>query len=481
MAKALTLVSLARVLVASRAELAAYEETLNSLNVYPVPDGDTGTNMRATLEAGLAALEDLEPAARTERAAVRHVLNAVTRAAQGNSGVILSEYVRGFVAALSHAAAPGARELGLDGDQLARALNAAASSARSAVEHPVEGTMLSVAAAAAQAAASARSEAVHAGRIPEVEDVAQAASDAARAALARSPQQLDVLAEAGVVDAGGAGLAIVLECLSRVARGRHGLPRASDRSWLPRARAHVSPMRAQGACQLTAGGPAFEVMGVLEGLADEAGGDLRRALGELGDSVVVAGGDGVHRLHVHTDEPLAAVSRAREASRLSNLLVTRFDGALDTLRDCVVVARDEAVRRYAESLGATAQEKLPSAPGSSTGRHVVLADDATGGDGAQTHTLVRLLHRLDEVAAGFDSGEDVEVLQARTWRAARALVSTHIDGAEVVTALVSPDADAPAAAQFCEHLAGEAERAGAELDVLRLDSGFLVQLGVLHA
>lgn len=476
MAKTLTLMALARVLVASRAELAACEETLNSLNVYPVPDGDTGTNMRTTLEAGLTALEGLEPSARTERVAVRHVLSAVTRAAQGNSGVILSEYLRGFVTALSHSAAPGAQEVDLNGDQLARALNAAASSARSAVERPVEGTMLSVADAAAQAAASARSEAVHTGRSPDVEAVALAASDAAGAALARSPQQLDVLAESGVVDAGGAGLAILLECLSRVAQGRHGLPRASDRSWLPRA--HVSPMRARGACGLTSGGPAFEVMGVVEGLTDGEVVDLRDALAALGDSVVVAGGDRVHRLHVHTDEPLTAISRAREAARLTNLSVTRFDGALDTLRECIVVARDEAVRRYAESLGATVREKWPSSLGKC---RVVLADHATPGDGVQTRTLVSLLHRLDEVAAGFESGEDVEVLQAGTWRAARDLVRTHLEGAEVVTAVVSPDADAPAVGQFCEYLVRKADRAGAQIDVLRLDSGFLVQLGVIRA
>lgn len=479
MARALTLVSLARVLVTSRAELAANEDALNSLNVYPVPDGDTGTNMRVTLEAGLSALEGLDPAVRGERASLRHVLGAMTRAAQGNSGVILSEYARGFVAALPTRERSGLEELALDGDDLARALTKAAACAQSAVDQPVEGTMLSVARAAAGAAASARSEAVHAGLNPDVEDVATAAFDGARAALARSPQQLDALAEAGVVDAGGAGLAVVLECLSRVAQGRHGLPRASDRSWL--SRAPRSPMHAQGACRPAAGGPAFEVMGVVEGATDDAVATLRSALRALGDSVVLAGGDGVHRLHLHTDEPLAAISRVREVARLGEPSVTRFDGRLDTLRGCIVVARDAAVRRYAESLGATAQESLPLTSADPAAHRVVLADHGTPGDSAQTRALVALLHRLDEVASGFESGEEVEVLQAGTWHAADRLARAHVEGAEVVTAVVAPDAEATAAARFCEYLAQEAEHAGAEVDVLRLESGSLVQLGIIHA
>lgn len=479
MAQALTLASLARVLVAARAELAAYEETLNSLNVYPVPDGDTGTNMRVTLEAGLKALEDLDPDERGERADIRRVLAAVTRSAQGNSGVILSEYVRGFVAGLVvrpvNRGAGDDQALAFDGDRLARALHTAAASARGAVDHPVEGTMLTIAEAAAAAAAHARSEAVHASQAPEVDDVAQAAFDAAKAALARSPLQLDVLAEAGVVDAGGAGLTIVLECLSRVARGRHGLPRASERSWLPRT--HVSVMRAEGACQVTTGGPAFEVMGVAEGLDDEGAAALRDALGEVGDSVVVAGGDGLHRLHVHTDAPLQAVTRAREAARVSNLEVTRFAGGVEGLASTLVVARDQAVRRYATSLGATAREEMPTAPSETD---VVLADRGTPGDGAKTHTLVRLLTHLDDLAAGLEADEELDVLQAGTWRAARDLVRTHIDGADVVTACLSPDADPAEAEQFCAYLEREGERSGAEVDVLRLESGFLVQLGVIH-
>lgn len=480
MTTTLTLASLARVLVAARAELAASETILNSLNVYPVPDGDTGTNMRATLEAGLRAVEELDPGARTARSDLRQVLGAITREAQGNSGVILSEYVRGFVGALG--ALPvdpdGVDEavaLGLDGDALARALHSGASSARGAVDNPVEGTMLSVAEAAAVAASHARSEAVHSGETPQVDDVAQAAFDGAKLALSRSPQQLAVLAEAGVVDAGGAGLAIVLECLSRVASGRHGLPRASERSWLPRAEARS--VRSEGGCQVTSDGPAFEVMGVIEGLTDEVAASLRSRLTEVGDSVVVAGGDGIHRLHVHTDLPLVAVSHARDAGSVNNIAVTRFAGGLDTVSDVVVVAQDEAVQRYAHSLGAAVSERIAEPDNGST---LVLADRGTPGDGARSHSLVTLLAGLDAVATGFDADEEIEVLQAGTWRAARDLVRSHFEGAEVVTACIAPDAEPAAAEQFVTFLEAEAERVGAELDLLRLRSGFLVQLGVIH-
>lgn len=478
MTTTLTLASLARVLVAARAELAASETILNSLNVYPVPDGDTGTNMRATLEAGLRAVEELDPGARTARSALRQVLGAITREAQGNSGVILSEYVRGFVGALGALPPDGVDEavaLGLDGDALARALHSGASSARGAVDNPVEGTMLSVAEAAAVAASHARSEAVHSGETPQVDDVAHAAFDGAQLALSRSPQQLAVLAEAGVVDAGGAGLAIVLECLSRVASGRHGLPRASERSWLPRAEARS--VRSEGGCQVTSDGPAFEVMGVIEGLTDEVAASLRSRLTEVGDSVVVAGGDGIHRLHVHTDLPLVAVSHARDAGSVNNIAVTRFAGGLYTVSDVVVVAQDEAVQRYARSLGAAVSERIAEPDNGST---LVLADRGTPGDGARSHSLVTLLAGLDAVATGFDADEEIEVLQAGTWRAARDLVHSHFEGAEVVTACIAPDAEPAAAEQFVTFLEAEAERVGAELDLLRLRSGFLVQLGVIH-
>ena len=478
MTTTLTLASLARVLVAARAELAASETILNSLNVYPVPDGDTGTNMRATLEAGLRAVEELDPGARTARSALRQVLGAITREAQGNSGVILSEYVRGFVGALGALPPDGVDEavaLGLDGDALARALHSGASSARGAVDNPVEGTMLSVAEAAAVAASHARSEAVHSGETPQVDDVAQAAFDGAKLALSRSPQQLAVLAEAGVVDAGGAGLAIVLECLSRVASGRHGLPRASERSWLPRAEARS--VRSEGGCQVTSDGPAFEVMGVIEGLTDEVAASLRSRLTEVGDSVVVAGGDGIHRLHVHTDLPLVAVSHARDAGSVNNIAVTRFAGGLDTVSDVVVVAQDEAVQRYARSLGAAVSQRIAEPDYGST---LVLADRGTPGDGARSHSLVTLLAGLDAAATGFDADEEIEVLQAGTWRAARDLVHSHFEGAEVVTACIAPDAEPAAAEQFVTFLEAEAERVGAELDLLRLRSGFLVQLGVIH-
>lgn len=478
MTTTLTLASLARVLVAARAELAASETILNSLNVYPVPDGDTGTNMRATLEAGLRAVEELDPGARTARSALRQVLGAITREAQGNSGVILSEYVRGFVGALGALPPDGVDEavaLGLDGDALARALHSGASSARGAVDNPVEGTMLSVAEAAAVAASHARSEAVHSGETPQVDDVAHAAFDGAKLALSRSPQQLAVLAEAGVVDAGGAGLAIVLECLSRVASGRHGLPRASERSWLPRAEARS--VRSEGGCQVTSDGPAFEVMGVIEGLTDEMAASLRSRLAEVGDSVVVAGGDGIHRLHVHADLPLVAVSHARDAGSVINIAVTRFAGGLDTVSDVVVVAQDEAVQCYARSLGAAVSERIAEPDNGST---LVLADRGTPGDGARSHSLVTLLAGLDAVATGFDADEEIEVLQAGTWRAARDLVRSHFEEAEVVTACIAPDAERAAAEQFVTFLEAEAERVGAELDLLRLRSGFLVQLGVIH-
>lgn len=135
------------------------------------------------------------------------------------------------------------------------------------------------------------------------------------------------------------------------------------------------------------------------------------------------------------------------------------------------------MQRYARSLGAAVSQRIAEPDYGST---LVLADRGTPGDGARSHSLVTLLAGLDAVATGFDADEEIEVLQAGTWRAARDLVHSHFEGAEVVTACIAPDAEPAAAEQFVTFLEAEAERVGAELDLLRLRSGFLVQLGVIH-
>ena len=414
---------LARALVSARVELSSAESTLNALNVFPVPDGDTGTNMRASLEAGFVALSqtgsDDAPRVRTKA-----FVTGMTRAAQGNSGVILSEYVRGFVRVLL--ADPAVLEVGLDGPGLAEALGSASACARGAVGEPVEGTILSVAQAAALAARRCVDEAAGAGREADAAEVARAAHQAAQEALDATPAQLEALVRSRVVDAGGAGLLLVLDALDRVASGAGGLPRTNTRSWLDARR--TTSLEEDAGCHVAAGGPAFEVVCVAEGLDDEGASALRDVLARWGDSVVVAGDERLHRVHLHTDEPLTAVSVMRERATISAVTMTHFDGPLPGCEPLLVAARDEAVRAYAFALGAqTRDSREPGAPWGHAAGDVLADVDA--GDGARSSNLLALLERLDDAASPFgdwegeqaavweddDPGDDVEFLRADSW------------------------------------------------------------------
>src|SRR5579863_8220521 len=207
--------------------LRLHQEALNALNVYPVPDGDTGTNMALTLEsvvAALAALDGLEqlgswpstpsptsgsaPSATSMAAVCKAIAHGSLMGARGNSGVILSQLLRGLTAVL----ADGGE--GVDGATLARGLVAASDAARQAVLRPVEGTILTVARAAAEGAQRAALDG--AGLLAVVEASRLAAADA----LAHTPEQLPVLAQAGVVDAGGSGYLLLLDAALTVIDGR---------------------------------------------------------------------------------------------------------------------------------------------------------------------------------------------------------------------------------------------------------------------
>lgn len=467
MAPSFTTAALARVLLAVHVELRANEQVLNSLNVFPVPDGDTGTNLRATFDA---ALDAAAPAANASVTPC-DVLASLTRGAQGNSGVIMAEYVRGFLRGLGVLTSDPSAEF--DGADLVRALVDGAAAARGAVAEPVEGTMLSVAQAAAEVVTAMESQTNADDQAPDVARVAEAASEAARAAVARSPEQLAVLADSGVVDAGGAGLAIVLECLARVATGRSGLPRAQSRPWLDGRR--PSAMVAAGGCRVTAAGPAFEVVGVVEGMNEARAEALRVALARVGESVVVAGGAEIHRVHVHTNSVLETITVMREAGRVTRPVVTRFEGAVEALADVGVICQDQVVLSWAGALGArVGVPDAHSAEGAAREGVRVLAD-MPGHAGALTDSLVALLAEMDRILLG-DLGESVQVFQAHSWRAARDLVELHVPESDHVTVCLAPDADLTRGAGLVERIRDIVGEDAAQ--VLRLDTGALVQLGV---
>ncbi|HEX7094492.1 MAG TPA: DAK2 domain-containing protein, partial [Acidimicrobiales bacterium] len=197
-------VALRAVMAAFADALRAHRSSINRLNVYPVPDGDTGTNMALTLESVIADLEGVDD---TMPEVCRALAHGSLMGARGNSGVILSQIIRGLSDAFCDQPA-------IDGAVLARGLDAAAEAAYGAVLRPVEGTILTV----ARAAATAAVDAANAGG--SLLAVCEAAHAAASDALKRTPELLSVLRDAGVVDAGGAGFVLFCDALLHVVDGR---------------------------------------------------------------------------------------------------------------------------------------------------------------------------------------------------------------------------------------------------------------------
>jgi hypothetical protein len=287
-------------------------EEIDALNVFPVPDGDTGTNLYLTVESAAQEVDRLfrdatpgEPPALTD--ATRAMAHGALLGARGNSGTILAQFLRAISASLG---ADGTADGDGGAPALRKALRAAVVAGYEAVARPVEGTVLSVAAAAADAAERAEGLTLAA--------TARAAHEGARVALARTPQQLDVLGRAGVVDAGGCGLLAVLGALADAVAGDTPMgPLAL--SGAGSAARHAGRDRPRPPHS----GPAFEVVYLLDA-ADDAVPALRRRLAGLGDSLVVVGGDGLWSVHVHTDDAGAAVEAGIGAGRPYRIRITHF-------------------------------------------------------------------------------------------------------------------------------------------------------------
>ncbi|MEH0840942.1 DAK2 domain-containing protein [Micromonospora sp. CPCC 205711] len=336
--------------------LRRHQGEIDDLNVYPVPDGDTGTNMVLTLTSAQQALAmDLGTLPEDGHTGHGHALRLMARGAllgaRGNSGVILSQILRGMADAL--AAAPAVR-----GRELAAGLRDATVAAYAAVARPVEGTLLSVVAAAATAAEQADSD--------NLRTVARAAAGEATRALARTPEQLPELARAGVVDAGGRGLCLLLDALVEVVTGESP-PRPAP---VTRAvRAPLTAARESGSAEY-----AYEVQFLLDA-GHEAVAAMRAELAALGDSLVVVG-DGASpeasttwNVHVHVNDVGAAVEAGVTAGRPYRISVTRFadqnvpaprPGLAPDGRAAVVVAAGAGIAELFAGEGATVVPGNPS-------------------------------------------------------------------------------------------------------------------------
>ncbi|KAA1423618.1 DAK2 domain-containing protein [Mumia zhuanghuii] len=277
---------------------------IDALNVFPVPDGDTGTNVYVTFEAASEAMAAVEPGASLS-ALVRAYVDGALLGARGNSGVIMAQLLRASLPAIAEyeggTAGPAA---------VAEAMSTAAAAAYAAVGHPVEGTILTVACRAAEAA----HEAVAAGA--GIDEMFGAAAAAAREALRRTPEQLERLARSGVVDAGGRALVVVLDTTDHLLTGRF-VPDPAPFVAAPRL------LDDDADHDLDPDGPAYEVMYLLDA-PDDAIGRLRTRLDGLGDCLVVVGGDRLWNVHVHVDDVGAAIEAGIEAGRPYRIAVTHF-------------------------------------------------------------------------------------------------------------------------------------------------------------
>jgi DAK2 domain fusion protein YloV len=301
-------------------------EEIDALNVYPVPDGDTGTNMYLTIAAARDALRDAGPSADDRSAGLAAFARGALLGARGNSGVILSEML-GALARRIAAAAPGERPAEVVADGLHQATEAS----YAAVGEPVEGTMLTVLRAASEAARELAKESS-----TRTHQVVGAAAQAAREALDRTPEQLAVLARAGVVDAGGRGICVILDAAETALTGRRPVPGAA-----PLGR-HAIPLPQSGAVAAARGhghdaalgpdGPSYEVMYLLD-TADGEIATLRQRLTDLGDSVVVVGGDGLWHVHVHTDDVGATIEAGIAIGRPHRIRVTHFAEQMEAEQD----------------------------------------------------------------------------------------------------------------------------------------------------
>ena len=344
--------------------LVGHREMINALNVYPVPDGDTGTNMSLTLESVCAELDG----ATTIEDVCKGISHGSLMGARGNSGVIMSQILRGLADTVQSETANDTS----DAQVWARAFSIAAEAAYGAVQRPVEGTILTVVREVAEGASAAADSGA------DLIGTLEAGRTQGHDALARTPDMLAVLKDAGVVDAGGQGLLLLVDALLHEVDGRE-LPVAPT-DFVRVATAAAEPSSAVGAAgEKSIADLRYEVMFFLDA-GDDRIDDFRNAWAEIGDSIVVVGGDGLWNCHIHCDDIGASIEAGIAVGRPHKIRVTDLLEELEhmeTLIDhdaqggsaeasivmnqteatrcgAITVGVGEGIRAIFESLGATA-------------------------------------------------------------------------------------------------------------------------------
>jgi uncharacterized protein len=290
-----------------------HRDRVNALNVFPVPDGDTGTNMALTMTGALEALDGLSLDATAAEVAQKLAYGALM-GARGNSGVILSQIFRGFANGIGTATQ-------IDGRDLARALDGARETAYKAVMRPVEGTMLTVIRGAADAALAASETR------PSITDVLQAALDGSQRALDGTPEQLEILRQAGVVDAGGQGVVYIIEALLKSATGDTELP-----TELPNDGAIGGDMVFLDQVEELHGEDAFgyctNFMVFGESIDPER---ERDRIATMGQSAVIVGTDTMLKVHIHALNPGEVLAYALTLGDLDQIKIDNMSKQTETL------------------------------------------------------------------------------------------------------------------------------------------------------
>jgi DAK2 domain fusion protein YloV len=330
-------------------------DEVNALNVFPVPDGDTGSNMLATIQAAVAEAESVPPLERTPTRISSALSLGALMGARGNSGVILSQLLRGIGEAI-------AGHERVDAPTLAKAFKRGCAAAFSAVAHPVEGTMLTVARDVAEAAEKAPPG------DGSIEHLLRVAVDEAAASVERTPSLLPVLKEAGVVDAGGRGIELLLRGALASIQGDH----------LPHGLKLTNDIALPTWDALEAEGYGYETVFVIlppEGARLDVGA-IRSRLDRMAESVLVAGDDRAVKIHVHNERPDEVIGYGLTLGTLSRITIENLDRQATDVRErartaieapsisgaaplregpaVIAVAAGDGLARVFSSLGATA-------------------------------------------------------------------------------------------------------------------------------
>jgi len=427
-------------------------DALNAINVFPVPDADTGSNLKLTLTGIADAVPELE------QTSLDAAVQAAVLCAHGNSGAIVAEMFVSLCRAFEHNLS-GLRSMP-HGTLAATLLRLAAVAARRAVARPVAGTILTVADDAAWAAEEV------AGRQPgDALAVVQAAREGARESLARTPEQLEVLASAGVVDAGGQAYVLLLDVLAEILGGAAAQPLTQ-----------VSPRAATQQAETWRMTGEYEVMYALRGAAPSDLDALRDHLSELGHSVVIVGDQAIAQVHVHLAEAGAAVEAALPLGGLSQVRITAVPSHPAAgqpavgRRSLLAVVAGPGLAEAVSSLGGV---PVLATDGDVTIEQLAAAAQQSCGDVVILPNGSQNLKRAGEVAAELRrSGRRVGIIPTRAQVQGLAAMAVHEPSADFESAVVAMSS----AAGHARHAAISVAQSATMTSAGRCESGAVLGL-----